>query len=303
MRKFYGRGKLLLTGEYLVLDGALALAVPTRYGQSLSVTASQTAQRLQWTSLDENGDPWFEHTFDTLDSQKKDTSATKQLKKILRQAQRQNANFLKSFHQTIITSIDFPRAWGLGTSSTLLYAISQWAACNPYELLAKAFGGSGYDIACAGADGPVFYQRTNEVREPLVQSVHLTSSLTDQLYFVYLRKKQRSSTEISRYRQQARPTEQQIATISDLSKSFSEASSLKEINAIIVEHEQMVSQLINYPTIKSTLFADYWGEIKSLGAWGGDFIMATSDRSASSTRQYFNEKGFGVFFKYRELLL
>ena len=34
---FYSNGKLLLTGEYVVLDGAKALAVPTRFGQNLIV--------------------------------------------------------------------------------------------------------------------------------------------------------------------------------------------------------------------------------------------------------------------------
>ncbi|MEQ3661167.1 MAG: GHMP kinase, partial [Flavobacterium sp.] len=34
---YYSNGKLLLTGEYVVLDGAKALAVPTKFGQSLSI--------------------------------------------------------------------------------------------------------------------------------------------------------------------------------------------------------------------------------------------------------------------------
>ena len=37
MSQFYSHGKLLITGEYLVLDGAKALAVPTVFGQDLSV--------------------------------------------------------------------------------------------------------------------------------------------------------------------------------------------------------------------------------------------------------------------------
>ena len=30
---FYSNGKLLITGEYVVLDGAKALALPTKFGQ------------------------------------------------------------------------------------------------------------------------------------------------------------------------------------------------------------------------------------------------------------------------------
>ena len=42
---FYGHGKLLLTGEYAVLDGAKALSIPTRFGQSLEVTSIADNQK------------------------------------------------------------------------------------------------------------------------------------------------------------------------------------------------------------------------------------------------------------------
>ncbi|MEM0993828.1 MAG: GHMP kinase, partial [Bacteroidota bacterium] len=34
---YYAHGKLLLTGEYAVLDGAVALAVPSKLGQRLDI--------------------------------------------------------------------------------------------------------------------------------------------------------------------------------------------------------------------------------------------------------------------------
>lgn len=37
MISFKSNGKLLLTGEYLVLDGAVALALPTKMGQIMTV--------------------------------------------------------------------------------------------------------------------------------------------------------------------------------------------------------------------------------------------------------------------------
>jgi hypothetical protein len=42
--------------------------------------------------------------------------------------------------------------------------------------------------------------------------------------------------------------------------------------------------------------------MKSLGAWGGDFILATSDRSAKETWAYFNQKGYSVCFQYDEII-
>ena len=56
---FYSNGKLLITGEYVVLDGAKALAIPTRFGQNLSVTSGSN-QELKWTSFDADKSVWFQ---------------------------------------------------------------------------------------------------------------------------------------------------------------------------------------------------------------------------------------------------
>lgn len=36
MNTIFSHGKLLLSSEYVILDGALALAIPTQMGQSFS---------------------------------------------------------------------------------------------------------------------------------------------------------------------------------------------------------------------------------------------------------------------------
>ena len=58
-KEFYSNGKLLLSGEYAVLDGARALAIPTKYGQSMRVIAN-TLSELVWRSFDEKNKIWFE---------------------------------------------------------------------------------------------------------------------------------------------------------------------------------------------------------------------------------------------------
>ena len=62
MKKFYSNGKLLITGEYLVLDGALSLAVPCKFGQSLSYE-EHTESTINWKSFNSKGEVWFETTF------------------------------------------------------------------------------------------------------------------------------------------------------------------------------------------------------------------------------------------------
>ena len=41
--KFHANGKLLLTSEYLILDHATGLSLPTKKGQSFSVSYNRTA--------------------------------------------------------------------------------------------------------------------------------------------------------------------------------------------------------------------------------------------------------------------
>ncbi|MDR9399409.1 MAG: GHMP kinase, partial [Salibacter sp.] len=63
--QFRANGKLLISGEYLVLDGAKALAVPSRYGQSLDVQTRDANQRkVEWRAMDENDRIWLEVWFD-----------------------------------------------------------------------------------------------------------------------------------------------------------------------------------------------------------------------------------------------
>ncbi len=91
--------------------------------------------------------------------------------------------------------------------------------------------------------------------------------------------------------------------ISELTKQFLAAQTLLDFDKLIRQHEELVAETIGLPRAKDLFFGDFWGEIKSLGAWGGDFVLATSDRPAEETRRYFNEKGFEVFLPFDELIL
>ena len=60
-KEFYSNGKLLITGEYVVLDGAKALALPTKFGQSLIIEPSDNNE-IYWKSHDHDKSIWFEDT-------------------------------------------------------------------------------------------------------------------------------------------------------------------------------------------------------------------------------------------------
>lgn len=300
-KEFYSNGKLLLSGEYAILDGALGLAIPTSYGQSLNVTPT-TSGFLEWTSLDEKNDVWFSAKFDLKDVNivsASDESMAKTLTSLLLEANKQNPLLLTDSEGFLVeTQLTFPRSWGLGTSSTLINNLAQWARVDAFQLLWKAFGGSGYDIACAQYNSPLTYQLKNG--SPQVEEIHFDPMFKDSLYFIHLNQKQSSKEAIANYREQQFDKPQLVKEVSDITKKMIHAITLSEFETLMEEHETLLSKVLKIQPVKQRLFPDYFGAIKSLGAWGGDFVLATGD---DKTRSYFKSKGFETVIPYSKMLL
>ena len=91
-----------------------------------------------------------------------------------------------------------------------------------------------------------------------------------------------------------------IEEISNITSQIISCNNQIEFNSLIKEHENIISKLTARETVKNILFSDFKGEIKSLGAWGGDFILASS---SELTTDYFRNKGFNHIFKYNELIM
>ncbi len=302
---FYAHGKLLLTGEYFVLDGALALALPTKMGQRLRISG-RPSQKINWHSFDYDHTLWFEGFF-ALPSGKylegTDEKVGQRLSQIFEAIRQKKPDFFNQFDGLQIeTYLEFPRQWGLGSSSTLLANLAEWVQVDPYWLLQQTFGGSGYDLACATAEGPILYQLSGG--RPVVQPAGtLFAGFREQLFFVYLGKKQDSREGIAHYRQKVKGQPALVAEISNFTRRLLHCQDLTDFEIILQQHESLVANTLALPRAKERYFADYWGEIKSLGAWGGDFVLATSRQSAEETHSYFNEKGFGVVLPYKKLIL
>ncbi len=306
---FYSNGKLLLTGEYLVLDGAKSLAVPTKFGQDLVVEKIREPQ-LIWGSFTSSGECWFEAVFDLKKlrlvncsfNSDKDGNAefiAETLLSILEEAKNMNPDFLKTENGFVVkTNLTFPRNWGLGSSSTLINSIAAWAKVDAFKLLWNSFKGSGYDIACAQNDSPIFYQIKDQ--KPIVEQVDFNPIFKENLFFVYLNQKQDSKEGIAKFRESGKDYQKEIERISTISDAFLRVTSLEDFENLVVEHEQIISSIIKVKTVKENLFPDYFGTIKSLGAWGGDFVLATGN---STTPTYFKNKGFETILSYSEMVL
>jgi len=304
---YYSRGKLLLTGEYLVLDGAPALAIPTPKGQWMQVTALESnAPLIHWESFDVKGNVWFDAQIDFLNweiSITNEKEIAQQLVTLLKAIQNlQPKAFSTAQSLYFITHLEFPNEWGLGTSSTLIANLAKWSHTNPYQLLEASFGGSGYDIACANAKGPIRYRRNQF--QPIVENITWHPVFAQQLAFLYLGQKQNSREGIARYREKKQnlPLPSLIKQLEQLNTQWLEAAHLQEFEKVMQEHETLISSIIDLPPLRESLFPDYEGQLKSLGAWGGDFALVTLPDGITEAQKYFQEKSLPVLIPFEEMI-
>lgn len=302
-KNFYSNGKLLITGEYLVLDGAKAFALPTKFGQNLIIEKGIN-QEIIWKSYDADGSIWFEDVIPFTAVIQEPNSKTESIKdtliSILHEAFLLNPDFItNALGYTITTRLTFPKKWGLGTSSTLINNIAQWLSIDAFELLNSSFGGSGYDIACAQNNTPLLYYL--EEGKPIVEKTTFNPDFVSNLYFVYLNQKQNSRTAIANYRANKKGSiSKDISEINKITQSVLEATTLSSFAKAIEEHEAKMSNFLETNTIKEKLFPDFKGTIKSLGAWGGDFVLVISEENPCA---YFRSKGFETIIPYIDLIL
>lgn len=300
MNHYRSNGKLLLTAEYLVLDGAKALAIPTRYGQDLTAK-SIPEPLLYWRSYDHQNKCWFSATFCTKTHRfDNDSKEAKMLGKLLLEAKKLNPKFLRSdAGYALTTNMDFPKNWGLGSSSSLINNLAQWAKIDAYQLLWNSFSGSGYDIACAQHQKPILYSVKNRTVE--VQEITFSPPFLDALYFVYLNRKQDSQQAISFYKKIAKKRIPKLKKeVSEITEALLACKHLASFENLINQHELLLSNLLERPTVKEQFFSDYPQSIKSLGAWGGDFVLVTADKNPA---KYFENRGYQTIIPYRKMAL
>ena len=302
-KEFYSNGKLLITAEYVILDGAKALALPTKFGQYLLVEDALN-KVINWTSYDSDKSIWFKDIIKFSSIINKELFDETQnfkntLIEILHEAYILNSNFItKADGYSITTELTFPKFWGLGTSSTLINNIAQWLQIDAFTLLKNSFGGSGYDIACAQNNTPILYQIIDD--KPVVENIIFKPSFTKYIYFVYLNKKQSSKSAIASYYKKQASVAKTIENINVITKLIIETKSELEFAEALKKHEKEMSLILELQTVQETLFKDFDGVIKSLGAWGGDFVMVVSKENPTA---YFTKKGFTIILPYKDMIL
>lgn len=287
----------------MVLDGAKAFALPTKFGQNLIIEEANN-QIIHWKSHDHDGSIWFEAEIpfeSVIRKERFDESHNikNTLIEILHEAYQMNSDFItQAKGYRITTELTFPKFWGLGTSSTLINNIAQWLQIDAFELLRKSFGGSGYDLACAQNNSPILYRLVDE--KPVVETIAFEPDFLDKIYFVYLNKKQSSKNAITSYLNQRGNIDQTIQKIDKITNLVIQSTAPKEFALALQQHEIEMSAVLELQTVQEVLFYDFKGIVKSLGAWGGDFVLAISKENPTS---YFKEKGYEIVIPYANMIL
>ena len=257
-----------MTSEYGVLDGALALAIPTQFGQSMAVKQTRKSD-IYWKSYDRNGEEWFSSQISLMDFsavKTTDQEVSDKLQKLLKGAVRLNSEFLSKWNGfDVKTYLEFDRDWGLGSSSTLTHLVAQWADVNPLMLHFRISDGSGYDVACAGCASPITYQIVDD--EISYTPIDFDPSYKDNLYFVHLNKKQSTAKGISYYFKNVKQRKTLTKKLTDITEKILACKNIKSFVDLINQHESAVSEHLSLKSVREEEFSDFDGGIKSLGAW------------------------------------
>lgn len=294
----------MLSGEYAVLDGATCIGLPTKLGQKMKIKP-QRGSDLTWKSYDADGTEWFKSKISLYDFEPVETTdkeVSKRLKKYLKGAVRLNCEFLDKWNGfKIETHLEFSKEWGLGSSSTVIDLIAQWADIDPLKLYFKIGSGSGYDIICAAADKPITYQVVND--QVTYKEVDLNYSFQDRLFFVYSGQKQSSNTGIEEYSKLVKNKKAMAKEIDAISNSLLKVKHQKEFNELLDEHENIVSSHTGFQKVKDSRFKDFQGSVKSLGAWGGDFLLfSSSELDKSEIKSYLKLRKMDEVIAFNDLI-
>ncbi len=297
---YHANGKLLLTGEYFVLHGAKALALPLKVGQQLAISENNSSGSIVWQAF-YNDKVWFSCELNPSDFVVISTNHPERaqtLSKIFQTIKTLNPNFQPKAGIRMETMLDANPEWGFGSSSTLISLLSQWADVDPFKLNELIFKGSGFDIACATANGPIFYAKNKPA-----QPVELDYPFAGQLFLVYSGKKKNTNIEVNTFLKEKSISDRLVVEVSALAKEFADCKIQKEFNYLIRQHENIVGNLIGQMPVKEQYFADFDGEIKSLGAWGGDFYLISTAQSFQEVKKYFDNLGLTTIFSWNDLIL
>jgi len=278
-KTYHAHWKILLSGEYMILDWAVGCWLSTCHGQTLEVKEITSNIPVIHRKAEEQWKIRFEWIYD----KKNNIWTSSSSDDVARYLSHlflfgiKNNKVLHSDNKSyeVKTHLSYPRNRWLWSSSTIIYLYAQLIEANPFDVhMHQHPSGSGYDIACAWASWPLLFEKTD--KNPfLVTPINWKPSFHKNLYFVYSWKKQNTHE-----------------------------SSVDERSSLIIEHEKIIAQHLGATPIQTTRFADNDSiVVKSLWWWGWDFLLVTWKWEKSDLIKYMNEKHITHIFTWDEFIL
>ncbi len=300
MGRLFSPGKLLLTSEYVVLDGALALAVPTIWGQEFFFEHSDDQNSLIFWRAKHQNEDWLHITIDYKNWIIKDSNIPESANFILKTLQNikklGSSVFNQDYTYHITTNLEFPSDYGLGSSSTLMNNLAEWSGVDAFRLNELSLGGSGYDIAVAKAKSSILFWKENN--EPYYKIQPFEPDFSEELIFIHLGKKQNSREGIQLYNSKEKLL-YLVRRFSEITQLVLDSKNIEVFSELMTEHETLLSNFLGLPTVKEKDFQDCPVFVKSLGAWGGDFIMSCRFKEYE---KYFQEKGYENIYSWQDMI-
>ncbi len=294
VRTFFAHGKLLLTSEYVVLDGVPALAVPTVLGQRLEAIEAATSSFLHWTALDSNGRVWLDGILErTEGGWKASDEALEPVAYLLNASEKISQRTLPGGQ--VRTQLEFPSNYGWGSSSTLISLVAQWQGIDALPLHFATQNGSGYDAVCATAPGPLWYRKTADQTAEW-KSTSLAHWPHNSLYLVHLGHKQQSAADVVRYRSLT-PSLSDVKGIEHAARALFEAATFDDWGHAARIHETRMAAILGRTPISEGALKGYPHACKSLGAWGGDFVLVQV--ADDTDLQWFKDQGFSTVLPWK----
>ena len=272
------------------------MVAPTIFGQKFTFSENLNDDIL-WLAKDING-TFLEKKFSIESISNPDNiRAEDALLKTLANAYQLSNNKKKLQGFNVESTLNYDRNFGLGSSASFLRLVADIFDCNPFSLRMNGWNGSGFDIAATTQNQLFTYSIEGDL--PKVETAIFNNKLTENIFFIYTNKKQNTRDSIQRIKLNDTEKADFVAKANALTVDFQSCSSNFELIMLMEEHEELVSFYTGYNKIK-VQFTDFQGGIKSLGAWGGDFIMATGEKEYIYS--YFKTKGLDKIYSWNEII-
>lgn len=275
----------MLCGEYVVIIGVEALALPVSLGQWMYVWEFDSpggGDRLIWEAKEKDGSTWLNESFalplEAMEAEAEKSSERDRSREVLHSMLSMVAEGFwktgKSYR--IETQLEFDRSSGLGSSSTMVANFARFAGLDAQKVQQKVLGGSGYDVAVAELGKGLVFWKNAEVAN--WDAWKLSADLTSKWKIVFLGKKQNSRNALADVKGKLMEIEKDDFLMHQLQQVCAAVKMAKQVPMLEAGLEMWQAILamslgLETPYQHFKFQPSKGGLCKWLGAWGGDMLL------------------------------